>query len=181
METANLKSIWQGMSTPQKDKEELNLMLKKNSHPILAAIKKQIIVELIGFIVFLFCYFSMFDGATKPLGINLFIITTILLQLFYGYKGYLMRSKFKSSTNLNDDLENFTIKLKSYRHQVILARTLFAVGLLIFFSYNIHFSASKISALAFIVVIFSVQLWVLYRVWSKRISRLELVLEEFKI
>lgn len=180
MEIDNLKSAWQEISTPQKNEEELNLMLKKNSHPILASIKKQIVIEALGFTAFLFCYFTMFDGADKPLAVNLIIIAAILLQLFYGYKGYLMQSGFKSSTNLNNDLESFATKLKSYRMEVMLARVFFAIGVIAFFTYNINFSANKFWALAFIILIFSVQLGFLYRIWTKRINRLELVLEEFK-
>ena len=180
MEIDNLKSTWQDISAPQKKEEELDLLLKKNSHPVLTSIKKQIIIELFGFTAFLFCYFTMFDGETKPIAINLTIMGAVLLQLFYGYKGFLMQSRFKSSTNLNDNLQSFMKHLKSYRLQVLLARTTFAIGFITFFTYDISFSALKWLFLAFIIVIFVVQLCLLYRIWSKRIGRLELVLEEFK-
>ncbi|WP_461788273.1 hypothetical protein [Pedobacter sp.] len=180
METDNLKSIWKDISTPQKNKEELSLLLKKNSHPILASIKKQIIIESLGFTAFLFCYFTMFDGASKPLAINLTIVAAIVLQLFYGYKGFLMQSRYKSRTNLNDDLESFVNQLKSHRLQVVLARALLAVGLITFFTYNISFSELKWWLLASISVIFSVQLWLLHRLWSNRINKLEATLAEFK-
>lgn len=180
MEIDNLKSVWKDISTPQKNSEELSLLLKKNSHPILASVKKQIIVECLGFTAFLFCYFAMFDGETKPLASNLIIIAATLLQLFYGYKGFLLQSRFKSSTNLNDDLKSFTIQLKSYRFQVVLARLLFAVGLITFFTYHISFSEFKWWLLISIFAIFSVQLWLLYRLWTKRINKLEATLAEFK-
>ena len=180
MEIDNLKSIWQTISTPQKSREELNLLLKKNSYPILASIKKQIIIEALGFTTFLFCYFNIFDGADKPLAGNLIIVAAILLQLFYNYRGYLMQSNFRSSTNLSSDLKNFIGKLKTYKTEVLLARTFFAIGIIGFFTYNINFSESKWLALAVILIIFSVQLAFLYRIWSKRINRLELVLDEFK-
>ncbi|WAC41092.1 hypothetical protein [Pedobacter sp. SL55] len=180
METDNLKSVWQDISTPQKNKEELNLMLKQNSHPVLTSIKKQITIELLGFTAFLFCYFTMFDGQTKPLATNLILITAILIQLIFGYKGFLMQSSFRSSTNLNNDLEGFATKLKSYRMEVILARAFFAIGVVAFFTYNINFSISKFWVLAAILIIFSVQLGLLYRIWSKRINRLQLILKEFK-
>jgi hypothetical protein len=181
MEMDNIKSVWQGIPTYEKDKKELELMIKKNSHPILNSIKKQIVMELFGFTAFLFCYFTMFDGGTKPIATNLLIITAILLQLLYGYKGYLMQSKFRSSTNLNNDLENFASRLKTYRLGAVMARVFFAIALITFFSYDVNFSANKFWALGFIIVVFSVQLWFLYSIWTKRISRLELVLEEFKV
>lgn len=180
MEKDNLKSTWKGISIPQKGKEELNLMLRKNSHPVLAAIKKQVTIELIGFTGFLFGYFTMFDGIGKPTYINVIIIAAIALQLFYGYKGYLLQSRFKGDKNLYKDLENFNSRLKTHRLGVITARVLFAIGLIVYFTYSISFSSNKFLALAFIVLTFSVQLWFLYKVWSKRILKLASVLEEFK-
>ena len=179
MEVDNLKSAWQEISTPPKGKEELNQMLKKNSHPILAAIKKQIKVELLGFTVFLFCYFTMFDGTKKPMYINIIVIAVIILQLYYGYKGYIMQRVFKSNTNLNQDLLNFTNQLKSYRTEVTISRVLFTIGFLAFFTYNINFSESKWLALASILLAFAFQFFFLYKIWTKRIDRLELVLQEF--
>jgi hypothetical protein len=180
MEMDNLKSVWQEISPAQKEKEELHLLLKKNSYPILASIKKQLIIELVGFTAFLFCYNTMFDGETKPLWINLTIVAAILLQLFYGYKGFSMQSRFKSNNNLTEDLEYFIIQLQSYRFQVLLSRIVFAIALIIFFTYNISFYQRKWWVLAFIVITFSIQLGFLYRLWSKRINKLEATLAEFK-
>jgi hypothetical protein len=180
MEMDNLKSAWHEISPPQKGKEELHLLLKKNSYPVLASIKKQLIIELFGFTAFLFCYYSIFDGETKPLVINLTIIVAILLQLFHSYKGMIMQSSFKSGNNLTDDLENFIAQLKSYRLRVVLSRIVFTIGFITFFTYNFSFSERKWWILAFIAITFSIQLGLLYRLWSKRINKLVSTLEEFK-
>jgi hypothetical protein len=64
--------------------------------------------------------------------------------------------------------------------EVMLARTLFVIGLMAFFTYKSNFSTNKFWALVAIWIIFSVQLGFLYRIWSKRINRLVLVSKEFK-
>lgn len=179
MEKDKLSSLWQDIAPVQKSKEELNVLLKKYSYPMLSSIKKQLLIESISFTIFLICYFSMFDGATKPLSINLIIIAAIMLQLFYGYKGYLMQGRFRAIKNFRTELAEFINRLKSYRLQTLFARIFFAFSLFLFFIYNISFSQSKWWALFFIVDILCVQLVFFFKVWSARIKKLEMVLNEF--
>lgn len=180
MEIDNLKSVWQEISTPQKNTEELNLMLKKYSCPMLSSIKKQLTIETTSFSVFLLSYFTMFDGQNKPLAINLVIISSILLQLFYGYRGYSIHNEFRGSENLSYELKRLVSRLRPYRLQTLCARIFFASSLLLFFVYNINPSQEKWIAISFIIEILVVQMIFFYRIWSKRINRLELVLKEFK-
>ncbi|MDQ8005722.1 MAG: hypothetical protein REI64_13035 [Pedobacter sp.] len=179
MEIDNLKSAWQEIPTTQKGKDELNLMLKKNSHPILASIKKQLIIELLGFTALLFCYYSMFDGAEKPLFVNIIIAIAIFAPILHHLKGYQLQKQFRSSKNLREDLTDFAAKLKTFRIETLIARIIFFSGIMLFFTYNIEFSESKWLALVVILAIFSVQLFFSYKVWSGRINKLKSVLQEF--
>ena len=74
MEDDKLKSIWNSVPTAQKSNTELTEMLKERNHPVLKAIKKQALFELAAFSIFLFCYYSMFDGTEKPLLINFLLV-----------------------------------------------------------------------------------------------------------
>lgn len=180
MEKDKLSAIWQSISPIKKTTEDLSRMLKEHSNPILNSIKKQIIIELLGFTVFLFCYYSMFDGADKPLFLNIIITITILAPILHHLKGYQLQKQFRSGNNLKEDLTDFVTKLKIFRLETLLARVFFISGILLFFTYSIEFSANKWWALVVISIVFSVQLFFLYKAWSKRINKLELVLQEFK-
>jgi hypothetical protein len=179
MEKDKLQSLWQGINPTQKSQEELSKILKDRSHPVLKSMKKQILIELIGFTAFLFCYYTMFDGAAKPLLINVTLIVAIALPLLHNLKGYRLQKQFKSSSNLKDDLTSFVAKLKSFRVETMIARIAFVFGFLLFFTYNIEFSQGKWWATLLIMIAFSIQLFFLYKIWSGRINRLKLVLQEF--
>lgn len=179
MEIDDLKSVWQTLPNIAKNKEELNKLLTKNSDPVLIGIRKQLIIEFIGFCAFLFFYYSIFDGAKKPIAINLMIISAIMLQLFNGYRGYLIQAKFRSGHNLYDSLINLTNKLKSYRVENVICRAFFGLSIILFFTYGIEFTQNNWLPLILIATIFSLQLLSLYNIWSKRINRLKRVMKEF--
>lgn len=180
MEIDNLKSVWQTLPNATKNKEELNQLLKKNSNPILAGIRKQLIIEFLGFSAFLACYFSMFDGANKPLIVNLMIIIAIIIQLLNGYRGYLIQAKFRSSISLYNDLLNFTNQLKSYRVENLLCKTFFGISIIIFFTYGIKITENEWLPLVLIVTIFCLQLLSLNGIWQKRINRLKVTIRDFE-
>lgn len=179
MEKDKLSLLWQDIAPAQKSQEDLSNMFKKRSNPVLKSIRKQILIELLGFGAFLFCYYSMFDGADKPLLINIIITAAILAPILHHLKGYQLQKQFKSGYSLKEDLRAFIAKLKIFRIETLIARMLFISGMLLFFTYNIHFSANKWWALALILIVFAAQLIFLYKVWSSRIDKIKLVLNEF--
>lgn len=179
MEKDKLSSLWQDIAPARKSKEDLSNMLKERSNPVLKSIGKQIIIELLGFTAFLFCYYSIFDGADKPLFINVIIIIAILAPILHHIKGYQLQKQFKSSNDLKADLTNFVEKMKLLRIATLIARIIFISGMMLFFTYNIDLSASKYLAVGLILMIFTAQLFFLYKVWSARINKLKVVLQEF--
>ena len=179
METDNLKSVWQGIAPAQKSKEDLNKMCKEHSNPVLKSIKKQMIIELLGFTAFLFCYYSMFDGADKPLFVNIIITIAILAPILHHVKSYKLQKLFKGGTNLKDNLTDFVSNLKVLRVENLITRIIYISGMMLFFTYNINFSESNWWALVAILIVFSAQLFILHKVWSVRINKLKLVLQEF--
>lgn len=181
MESDKLISTWKGITTPEKNERDLAKMLKENNHPILKAIKKQLIVEFVGFSIFMFCYYSMFDGEHKPTFVNIIIILAILFPLLHNLRAYQLQRKLKSSSNIKDDLSLFIKKTKSFALEAIIARCFFAAGVLTFFTYQIKFSESKWWALIIIISIITLQLVWLYSIWAKRINKLKLALNTFDL
>ena len=70
----DLKTLWKEVKTPEKDANQLSNMLKAKNHPVLKSIKRQAVFEFLAFAIFLFCYYTMFDGNKKPLLINLILV-----------------------------------------------------------------------------------------------------------
>lgn len=180
MENDQLKSIWKGFDTPQKSETVLIEMFKERNHPVLKAIKKQAIFELVAFTLFLFCYYTMFDGLEKPLFINIILITAILVNMLHHFRGYQLQQKFRASNNLKDDLSSFTAKLKSYQLETLFSKIIWVGGLMVFFTHNIQFTSNKWWAFAAIVIVLVAQLFLLNRNWGKRITQIKMVIKQME-
>lgn len=180
MENDPLKSIWKSVETKQKSPNELTAMFKEGNHPALKAIKKQALFELAGFILFLFCYYTMFDGAAKPLLMNIILVAAIALNMFHHYRGYRLQQAFRSRQNLKEDLKNFAKKLKSFQMETILSKIIWLVGLMLFFTNGIQMNEKKWWAVIAILSIFLVQLILLNSIWAKRVGKIKTIIQELE-
>ena len=172
MEADDLKSYWKSMEPVSRDKETLLLMLQENQHPVLKSIRKQILFEITGWVLFLIVYYSMFDGAEKPLWVNLVLILSLLLPIFHSIYGYYHNKYLTNNLNVKLALEQLYNRIKKYAFLSIISRVGFISGLLLFFTYNIHFTTTKYFLLLFLGVIILIQLVVLYRIWNSRIIQI---------
>lgn len=179
MEIDDLKSEWNTLQPIPKNDETLLLMLQENTHPVLKSIRKQIWIEVSAWFFFLMVYYSMFDGYEKPFWINLILIIALLLPIFHSFYGYYYNKYLANGLDVKTALEQLYNRLKNYALVTILARVGFAFGLLFFFTYNIHFTTAKYFLLAFILFVFSIQLFALYQIWRKRLRVLKSVIITF--
>ncbi|MBA0884006.1 hypothetical protein [Flavobacterium undicola] len=179
MEIDDLKSDWNAIQSIPKNEETLLLMLKENTHPVLKSIRKQIVIEVTAWSLFLMVYYSMFDGATKPLWINLVLIIALLMPILHSFYGYHYNKYLADGSNIKMALEQLYARLKKYAFITVIARVGFICGLLLFFSYNIHFTTTKYFLLLLILVVFSIQIFVLYQVWAKRLGVLQVIIRAF--
>jgi len=179
MELEQLKSGWNNISTPEKNITELKAMLSENRHPVLKGIRRQLTIEITGWSVFLLCYYTMFDGDQKPVYINLVLVASVMLSLLHNVWGYRLSKNLRPGETLLISLQHYLSKMKHYALISIFSRILFFTGLVFFFSYNVSFSATKYYALAAGMILVLVQVWMLSRIWSRRINMLELRISEF--
>ena len=173
MELIDLKNAWDTAETPIKSTDNIKLMLSENRHPVLKNIKKQSTIEIIGWSIFLGCYYTMFDGYHKPLWINIILIVSVLLPLIHNLMGYWFAKYLVNGDTIRESLKNYLSKVKIYAIVSITCRFFFIIGLLVFFTYGISFNVTKFISLAIIILIFLIQLLILYRLWAKRLKRLE--------
>ena len=62
MENDDLKSLWKGIKTPEKDANQLSKMMKAKNHPVLKSIKRQAIFEFLAFLTLMkFFHLKMFS------------------------------------------------------------------------------------------------------------------------
>ncbi|OYX82111.1 MAG: hypothetical protein B7Y83_15920 [Flavobacteriales bacterium 32-34-25] len=181
MEIDDLKSDWNAIQSIPKSEETLLLMLQENTHPVLKSIRKQILIEVGGWFFFLLVYYSMFDGAEKPLWVNLVLIGTLLLPILHSIYGYYYNKYLANDSNVKMALEELYNRLQNYALFSIVSRVGFVCGLLLFFTYNIDLTTTKYYSLAVIGVVFLIQLFVLFRIWNKRLKRIRETISSFVI
>jgi len=173
MEFNELKSTWNTVKTPEISPTEIQKMLSENKHPVLKNIRRQLTIEIIGWCIFLVCYYTMFDGDKKPVWINILLVLSILLPIIHNLMGYRFAKYIVRGSNIQESLKNYLVKVKRYAAISIVSKQLYLIGLLLFFTYGLNFNTSKYISLIIIGLLFIVQLVFTYRIWAKRLAGLE--------
>ena len=180
MELHELKSTWNTVKTPTISTSEIQVMLSENKHPVLKGIRKQLTIEIIGWTIFLLCYYSMFDGNMKPLWVNILLISSVLLPVIHNLMGYRFSKFLVHGSNIQESLKNYLAKVKIYAIISIISRQIYLTGLLLFFTYGLSFNTSKYISLAVIIVIFLIQLLLSCKIWAKRLKNLGNAIKTFR-
>ena len=173
MELTELKQVWDTVEIPVKSTDNIKLMLSENNHPVLKKIRKQLTIEIIGWSVFLICYYSMFDGDHKPMWTNIILVVSVLLPLIHNLMGYRFVKYLVNGVTIKESLKNYLSKVKVYAIVSIICRVFFVIGLLVFFTYGLSFDTNKYISLAIIILIFLIQVLLLYKLWAKRLKMIE--------
>jgi len=173
MERDALISAWQAADTTSKSSTELITMLRDGQHPVLKHMRRQLIIEIIAFTIFLFLYYDLFDGDQKPLYANLLIAGGMLLVIIHNILGYIYTRHTVIGNNIKQSLELYLVSLKKHAIISIMCRALMAACLLLFFTSVMNFNATKFWSMITIVIMLSIQLIVLWSLWRKRIGKLK--------
>jgi hypothetical protein len=167
-----LQSAWQ--SLPQeKSNVPLKSMIRERHHPLMKRIRRQMIIEIAAITIFLFVYYDFFDGDQKPVYANLFLVLAIALAILNNVVGYRFTRFHPDGDNVVQLLRARIATMKTYAWVSVGSRILLAASLLLFFTSAIVLNATKYWILAGIVSVFIVQMVLLVRLWTGRISRLK--------
>lgn len=161
------------MGTEHTQQEKLRGMLLERRHPVLKDIRRQMIIEVIAFSALLLVYYDFFDGDRKPLYANLLLVGALLFAVLHSIGGYLLARRKINGANLSQSLMRSLSAMRRFALMSISSRAATAICLLLFFTVAISFNTRKYMILAGIAVIFLIQMWILIRMWRKRIRRLE--------
>lgn len=180
MEIDDLKSDWKAIHPISKSEETLLLMLQENTHPVLKSIRKQILIEVTAWSLFLLVYYSMFDGDLKPFWVNALLVFSLLLPVLHSLYGYFYNKYLTDGVNIKMALEQLYNRLKKYALFSIISRIGFVGGLLFFFTYNIDFTGTKCLLLALMGFVLVIQIAVLYRIWAERLRHIQAIIDTFE-
>ena len=179
MEKDFLKSEWQGMATAPKSNEALKSMMLERAHPVLKRIRRQLIIEIIAFTVFLLVYYDFFDGNRKPVYANVLLVMGLLFVVINNIAGYMLTRMPAAGNTIKQQLASHLTKIKTFSIITILIRMLAAGCLLLFFTSAIKFTEVKYWILTAVILVLVIQLTLLSRIWAKRIKQLQITINDF--
>lgn len=173
-----LKAAWDSTPSPQRTISDLQNIIRRHTSPVLKSIRKQMIIEAIGYIAFLLVYYDFFDGDRKPFYLNLLLVISLACMLMYNVAGYMMANHPTEEKNL---LENMQQKLQAVRKYAVWSigtKVAGFAGIMTFFVAGIQWSPPKYATLLVVVVIMAIQVFIHWQIWNGRIKRIHQTVEE---
>lgn len=167
-----LKSAWDNTPTPTRTSADIQAIASKQASPVMRGIRKQMVIETLGYGIFLTVYYDFFDGDKKPFYLNLLLVVAIIFIVLYNLTGYLLAKNPATGQHLLEQLQRQRQQLKRYAMAAISSRLLALGCIFTFFLVPIHWDNSKYMAVAIIVVLMGIQFFFLRKIWAGRIQRL---------
>lgn len=154
-------------------------MISANSHPVLRHIKIQLILESSLWAIFLAVYYNFFDGHLKsPLWNSLLVISVVLL-LVHNLLGYRVTNNLINGPNVRLSLKNYLKRIRKYSIISVFTRALAIIMIFGYFISSIEsFESRHYWSFVFLILLVAVQIYLLKRVWSKRINKVALAYEK---
>jgi len=180
MEIEELKKEWQSIKTPQIDLSRLKDMTIEKSHPVLRGIRKQLTIELIGWSAFLVVCFTGLDADQKPILTNVILITSVALPMMFNIYGYQLSKELIAGPDISSSLQNRINSLKRFAITSVALRIMLITGMGYFFLSVMSMDQRKILLLGAAGVVLTFPLYLLVRVWTKRIGKLSSTLSLLK-
>jgi len=179
MEVDELKKEWQSIKTPKIDPNKLKDMTIERSHPVLSNIRKQLIIECMGWSGFLIVCFTGLDAEQKPLISNVILMVSVGLPMVFNIYGYRLSKGLIAGPNIYSSLQNRMESLKQFAIISVVLRIVLIIGVIYFFVSNRNIDQGKMLIGAGIVLML-LPLYSLVRTWTKRISQLSGILKSLE-
>lgn len=173
-----LKATWDSTPNPQRTISDLQDIIRRHTSPVLKSIRKQMIIEAIGYIAFLLVYYDFFDGDRKPFYLNLLLVISLGCMLLYNVAGYMMASHPAEEKNLLENMRQKLQAVRKYAAWAICTKIAGFAGIIAFFVAGIQWNTPKYATLLCVVIIMVIQAYAHWKIWSGRIKRIRQTVEE---
>lgn len=173
MELEDLKSDWQYAHVPFRSEADILKMTRIKNHPSVKKIRTKLMIEIIGFVLFLTVYYDWFDGDQKPFYANVLLVSSLLLYVANDVIGYASVVKGINGLNLKASLGKYLVRIRRLSVYSLICTLLYSISFLLFFSSVIHFTKEKSFLLLFLVIVLFQMLFGSQMIWNKWIKSLE--------
>lgn len=172
MNIEELKKEWQSIKTPQIDLDRLKDMTIEKSHPVLSGVRKQLTMELVGWSAFLILCFTGLDADQKPVLANAILIISVTLPMIFNIYGYRLSKELIAGPDISSSLQNRIDSLRRFAMASIVLRIMLITGVGYFFISAISITQSKLILLGAGSTFLIIPLYLLVRIWTRRIGKL---------
>ncbi|WP_290795871.1 hypothetical protein [Flavihumibacter sp. UBA7668] len=166
-----LKAGWNNLTTQPKTKEAISGMMQEASHPVLKPIRRQLILESIGFTLFLIVYYDFFDGHDKSLAANSGLVTALVLAIAHNLMGYYFARRQPEGATIRESIFMKTKRLLHFAVLSVISRILISAGFLYFFLSVIQLEDKKSWLLYGGLAMVLIQLILLSKIWAGRLRQ----------
>ena len=180
MEIEELRKEWQSIKTPQIALNRLKDMTIEKSHPVLSGIRKQLTIELIGWSAFLIICFTGLDADQKPILANVILLISVSLPMICNIYGYRLAKGLIAGPDISSSLKNRIGSLRRFAIVSVVLRMMLITGVGYFFISTVNITQVKLMLLGAGSVFLIFPLYILVRIWTKRIDKLSSTLRLLK-
>ena len=172
MNIDELRKEWQSIKAPQVGLDRLKDMTIEKSHPVLSGIRRQLTMELMGWLSFLITCFTGLDADQKPVLANAILIISVTLSMIFNIYGYRLSKELIAGPDISSSLQNRIYSLKRFAIASVVLRIMLITGVGYFFISTINITPSKLILLGTGSMFLIIPLYLLVRIWTKRIGKL---------
>ena len=170
MNIDELKSEWRQAGREPLSEKELAMMTRVRNHPSLRRLRIKFITEIAALAGLLFLFYDGFDGAQKPLIVNILLIVSIVIYITNNALGYFHLQNPSVSGNITQALAKQSRSLKKLAVLSMASSVVYAATLLFFLTYQVAFNQRKYIILSALIVVFFLLFYYSWISWQRKIA-----------
>lgn len=170
MNIDDLKSDWHRAGDESLSEKELAMMTRVRNHPSLRKLRIKFMTEIVALTALLFLFYDGFDGAEKPLLVNISLITSIVIYIINNALGYFHVQNPSISGNIREALAKQAHSLKRLAVLSLASSVIYAAALLFFLTYQMAFTQRKYIILSALILTFFLLFYYSWLNWQRKIA-----------
>ena len=171
MDIDDLKSDWHRAGNEPLSEKELAMMTRVRNHPSLRKLRVKFMTEIVALAALLVLYYDGFDGAEKPLLVNILLVVSIVLYIFNNALGYSQLQNPSVSGNMREALAKQARSLKRLAVLSLTSSVVYATALMVFFTYQMVFTQRKYIILSALILSSFLLFYYSWINWQRKIAR----------
>ena len=170
MNIDELKSEWHQAGREPHSEKELAMMTRVRNHPSLRRLRTKFMTEIVALTGLLFLFYDGFDGAEKPLVVNILLIFSIVFYIINNALGYFHLQNPSVSGNIREALIKQTHSLKRLAVLSMASSVVYAATLLFFLTCQVAFNQRKYVILSALLLAFFLLFYYSWISWQRKIT-----------